>query len=1152
MRSSIRRLALLRCYLHTLIMLGWLSMHAVTHAAEVIVSSSVARPTPRVLAYNLGHFYPGSNAADWWRYSRASGARIFLNPAHIHVAGTERPGDQDVVDQTSFLARRAALSSDPLNEDYINWPVVLDRFNTDLTGNNRIVPSYALGKIHEMGGDILAQMTLGAGAFPIANEDDWAGKWVAWRTYYTAAFYLAREFGVERFTSHNEPDHTNSFIEPAPWLMRLRLAADAVQQALADVNRIYEKNLEPRFNAPVTAGSTGSSFNSYGRPAVEGIQTDFLGESPPGFQLFQQYAYQRYNLGASGFASDFLDLRSAVNSVTPAGIAPLPFAITEYNVHTGATYDGQVASSHTLSKAVTFGGITTALTESGMEELYAFKFGMTAYPSTRNFPIQKNGMAFSDNNHAPHNYGTMGRSAEVYRLFNKGFAPGRNILAHSISGTGASSLRVLVSHDPVSDFYYIFSVNESGSSVPLDIDLSALDIPDGNLAIIEDVSQWRTGIVRSIEEVSNGSILPGNQPAQTVWLLSIPGQRQITIDDSPMQVLSVSKDTMVRDGIHASTNYGTSESAYARHDDASADERSAIFLQFDLGEDMDLDGVQFAILSLPVAARDGGNNIHAHLYGIGTHDWEEHSLTWQNAPNLRQDAPLGREIRHSVVEGAGETAHILGQITAGSTYALRQIDVTDYLRTQSTGKASFLIAQEPRWDVDINVSSMPASWDDLETGDLQADALAVRTREAAASATDGPHLIIVRRTLEPDMPGDVMAQAFSDRVELHWSVSADTEETLIRRSATSGGPYEEIAVVSGNTYIDAAVDNGQDYFYVLIARNAFGQSEPSAELAVKVHIVLPFVEDFENRAPGDLHGQNHWESDGVVVQSERINTGQRAGEITEPAGYMRQRFAGSESRVWTDLFLQPVFADWDGELPDPDATTALMFHSDGHPVVYDGQTPRVLDDVTVTTGAWIRVTFLSDHTEGQWDLYINEELVAENLGFYNTNTAHYSGLKIEGAGEVSALVDDIRIGLSRPWGNVDVTENYAVPHDWLLEFFPELSTPEEFEAAALDVDANGIPIWQKYWTGMNPLDPDSVLRIRQVLLQNGQVTLRWEHDAAAPDLPPIAIQMRTNLLTGSWQEVGQFVPVNGQNSWTNMILPNAFYRFAVTNAPAAP
>ena len=735
--------SLKKIYPYVLIALMVLSVR--TFAAEITISSNVVGPTPQVLAYNMGHFYPGSNAADWWRYARASGARIFLSPAHIHVEGTERPGDADVIDETSFLARRAALRSDPLNTDFINWPVVLERFNTELTGNNRIVPHYALGKIRAMGGDILAQMTLSEGGFPIADENDWAGKWAAWRTYYTAAFYLAREFDVERFASHNEPNHPHMRIARGPWLMRLRLAADAVQQALADVNRIYGKNLVPRFNAPVTAGSTGVSFNNYGRPAVESIQKDFLGASPTGFQLFQQYAYQRYNLSPDRFARDFLHLRRAVNDVTPAGITPLPFAITEYNVHTGARYDSMPESSHTLSKAVQFGGITAALAQSGMEELYAFKFGMTEYPRTRNFPIQKNGMAFSDNNHAPYNYGTMGRSAEVYRLFNKGFAPGRQMLAHSATGDGAADLRVLVSRDSATGFHYIFSVNESPKSVPVEINLSALYIPEGNHAIIEDVSQWHKGTIRSIEQITDGKIVPGNQPSQSVWLISIPGQPQATIGDSRMLTIPVSKDVMVRDGVHAGTNFGAEDNAYARHDDTSANERSAIFLQFDLGADIDLADVQLAILALPLAARNGGSEtIHAHLYGLDSHDWEENSLTWRNAPNLRQDVPLGREIRHSVVQGAGETAYILGQLTASGGYTLRQIDVTDYLRTQTGSKASFLIAQEPRWDVDINVTEMPASWNDLATGDLQPDALALRTREAAANKTQAAHLILIR------------------------------------------------------------------------------------------------------------------------------------------------------------------------------------------------------------------------------------------------------------------------------------------------------------------------------------------------------------------------------------------------------------------------
>ncbi len=114
-------------------------------AAVITIGRHAVRPTPRVLAYNMGHFHPGSNAADWWRYSRASGARIFLSPSHIHVDGSERPGDAEVVDQASFLARRAALSSDPLNTGFINWPLILERFDTVLGGNNKIIPNYALG-----------------------------------------------------------------------------------------------------------------------------------------------------------------------------------------------------------------------------------------------------------------------------------------------------------------------------------------------------------------------------------------------------------------------------------------------------------------------------------------------------------------------------------------------------------------------------------------------------------------------------------------------------------------------------------------------------------------------------------------------------------------------------------------------------------------------------------------------------------------------------------------------------------------------------------------------------------------------------------------------------------------------------------------------
>src|SRR5690606_15416821 len=121
------------------------------------------------------------------------------------------------------------------------------------------------------------------------------------RTFYSVAFLLARDFEVQRFASHNEPNHPNSFIAPEAWMMRMRLASDAVESAIEDVNRIYGKELTPRFVAPVTAGAGGSAYAEYGKAAVSGMETNFLGEQTPGNSFFQMYAYQQYGGSPSGF-----------------------------------------------------------------------------------------------------------------------------------------------------------------------------------------------------------------------------------------------------------------------------------------------------------------------------------------------------------------------------------------------------------------------------------------------------------------------------------------------------------------------------------------------------------------------------------------------------------------------------------------------------------------------------------------------------------------------------------------------------------------------------------------------------------------------------------------------------------------------------------
>ena len=97
-------------------------------AATLTVQTNKLGVTPTLIAYNSGHFYPGSNTRDWWHYSGVSGARVFLTASLIEP-GDDIPGRGDgVTDQATFLSRKAALRADPLNPSYINWPYFTNNY----------------------------------------------------------------------------------------------------------------------------------------------------------------------------------------------------------------------------------------------------------------------------------------------------------------------------------------------------------------------------------------------------------------------------------------------------------------------------------------------------------------------------------------------------------------------------------------------------------------------------------------------------------------------------------------------------------------------------------------------------------------------------------------------------------------------------------------------------------------------------------------------------------------------------------------------------------------------------------------------------------------------------------------------------------------
>jgi hypothetical protein len=700
--------------------------------ATITLGALSPLPFPKI-GYNWGHFMPGTNAVDWWRYSGVKQVRVFLTPSEVESSDDLAPHGDGVTDQASFLDRRAALRADPLNPDYINWAYFNSRYENNTFLNNRFRLNYAFGELRKLGVEIKAQVTASESRLPILDHNDWAGKWELWQHYYAQAFYLARHFDVRRWAMFNEPNHPNANgLTVSNWLMRMRLASDAIQAATADVNALYGKALQPLVYAPVTAGSTGT-YSGWGRPAVLGREVNFLGESNPLWRNFHHYAYQVYNSSPANFASEYLSLRSMLHADLPPG-ETMPMAITEFNVHTGATFDGLEETMDTPSKFARLGSIAVRLANAGIDELYLFKFAQTARAGGV-YPVAKNGIHYVENESGSNfSYGGISQGGEVWRLFNRAFGPGR-IRVLKTGNQAAGSLDTMASYDPVSGTYYVLSSNNNASAVSLSIDVTGLGIPQDNRVFIEEVSSSSRGGVARLTRVNGNKVTTFSQPGYSVWLYSIPSRPQhMSAPEVPTFVVPVSEGTSLADGVGRQAPGSGGFVHLVRHGPTSANDRRVTLLKFELPaiypSDFDL-----AALSLEVAA-EGGSWAQAHVYGLENNNWNASALTWATTSNLKQNVPAGPKIANNVVTGQGSSAKLLGQLVASSaTPTERLINITEFLRSRTDRIATIMIVQDARWDV-----ALPS----LAEGDVQPGIMITSAAGAAAHGGTGPRLRIVR------------------------------------------------------------------------------------------------------------------------------------------------------------------------------------------------------------------------------------------------------------------------------------------------------------------------------------------------------------------------------------------------------------------------
>jgi outer membrane receptor for ferric coprogen and ferric-rhodotorulic acid/sugar lactone lactonase YvrE len=836
----------------------------------VTVTPAQEGVTPAVLGYRQGHFMPGSNAADWWRYSGAKTVRFDRGPSaadatHVNPGGVAADG---VDDFGKFIARRAALRANaaapdqPPDNSYIDWPYFKARFETDVqsVNGNRYITTPALEEYRRQGVEVVVQMTASPAIFPIADDGDWAGKWLLWRYFYTHAFYLARDFDVRRFGMYNEPNHTSAnVVSYEQWLSRLQLASDAIQCALADVASRHGKNLTPEILAPLSCGGLDYANPpiDWGVRAVQDRHKRFDGTTDPAWFNFHVHTHQRYVTNPVTMASEFATMRDAIT--TGAGDEPpAGFGLTEFNTLTGSSFD---ARNQTLDMPLHYsslGGSLVALTREGAQQLYLFMFGQLKTAAAVNYPVQKNGTHYVNNDTAPdsvNNYGGATQAAEVYRLFVRA-AQGALPRFACTGDTLPASLYVLATRNDAAGFVYVFAVNTGTTEQPLNINLSALGLPAGNLLTVEEVSDRSHGGVTARAALpADGNVALTLRP-QSVALVSISTRAQAAAPaGGPVFAVPAIADAQLADGAARELPDGFGPDLVARSDGLTADGRRVALLKFRLPAIATGD-MHVVLLDLFAATTGGAVFAQAHVYGLDDDNWSEDTVTWSALTSgLRQNVPAGNKIASNVVANQGGITSILGQLTASSN-ALSEtmLNVTDFVRRQGDGHASFLIVQDHRWDDTLDTVNPPASASNIP-GDTQPGGIRIVAREgadgfdadihdprlliAAASAPAHPTLLEQPAGTAADAgtPLTLAVTALETDVTYQWrkdgvGIPGATAATLALSGALSDAGVYEVVVTNGTGGTNSMGGNITSRAAIVVIRPVAGASHFAAPAAI--------------------------------------------------------------------------------------------------------------------------------------------------------------------------------------------------------------------------------------------------------------------------------------------------------------------------------
>lgn len=269
------------------------------------------------------------------------------------------------------------------------------------------------------------------------------------------------------------------------------------------------------------------------------------------------------------------------------------------------------------------------------------------------------------------------RTGQVVRLFAKGFKDERPLLK-AVKEVEDKETDVLVSFSPEEMRYYVWLVQRRHTLDNVTLDMKSLHLPAGARAFAEEVSADARGEVVWEKEIPRDGRLSFRLPPQSVMLLTIP------LSGAEVQTRIATADATVRSGRYSERNFGKARAMEVEMNASRAEGNRVSYLKFDVPR---ADSVHAALLRVYGNASDQ-SPYRLHVYAIDNCRWEEHTLNWNNAPNLHR-----QQMR---ITDVGISAHVAGEIVLDGSASYHQLDVTSLVRKCPGREITFVLIRELR------------------------------------------------------------------------------------------------------------------------------------------------------------------------------------------------------------------------------------------------------------------------------------------------------------------------------------------------------------------------------------------------------------------------------------------------------------------------